>query len=721
MTRRWVWMTTLWVLGFVLISVVVAQVFRGDGGEPIVQPGPLVVVVAPTLTWQDITAETTPQLWALAERGAVANLSTHAVADHTCAVDGWLTLSAGVSASQGQTPRPGAPGAGPVCPALPVPVDRGQHTVLPPWPQWAEQAEAGVPSVQLGLFAHILAVGGQCVTAAGTGAAVGAATPAGRLQSFVADPARVDLARCPVTLVAVDDVADPALGRVIDQASPETTLVVTGLADDGTLPAQLRATLIAGPGVPTGLLSSSSTRQPGLLRTADLTALALSRVGPLPGDTFHGRTPVVIEGPGTPQRIEDLRELSHALVVEHAMVAPFFWGYAVLGLLAMAIGTAVVRQARVSGRRPAGTRTARAGALFGAVLGAVPAATFLVGLLPWGTTARAVAWLVVCVTAIAVAGGVVALVGPWRRWAAGPAVFLALGTAVVVALDVVWGSRLQLVSMLGLQPVHGGRYYGMGNVAVGLLATSSLLAAALIAGRWRARSPQLACATVLTVAVIVIVVNGHPALGAEAGGLLALVAGFGYLAFRAADLTMTLRRTAVIGGASVLVLAVLGLLDYLGPRANRTHIGDFVQGLLESGSLAPLRTVFTSNWGLLTAQWVNLLVPVLLVVTTFVLLRRDSAPGRWVDALATRIPMARDGLVAVLICCVVAFVSNDSGTSIPPAGLLVAGPLVLLLAAHRGRSAGVGPAPAHASAPPVGVGAAYRGDLPTGREVAHQR
>lgn len=686
MTRRWILLTTVWVAVFVLVSVVVAQIPHQTSRQPLVQSGPLVVVVLPTLTFDDIGPDRTPRLWSLIEQGAVANLATHAVAPHTCAVDGWLTLSAGTNASQGRTPVPGPPtDPGPVCPALPEPVRQDDRTVLPPWSQWSRDALAGTPSVRLGLLAHTLSAGGQCVAAVGRGAAIGAATPAGRVAAFTADPEQAGLEACPVTLVSLPGPDDPALPGLLDRVPPDATLVVTGLADEGTLPEQLRATIVSGPGVPTGFLTSSSTRQPGLLRTADLTALAVSRVGPLPAQPFDGREPSVIPAPGLPERVEVLRERSHALVVEHGVVAPFFWGYAVLCLLAAAGGTVALRRARREGRSLTGSVTARAGAALGAVLGAVPAAVFLVGLLPWWRGEPAALWLVAGIVGIALAGGTLALAGPWRGWAAGPAVFLAVGTAVALALDVAWGSRLQLISVLGPQPVYGGRYYGLGNVAHGILATSSLLAAALIAGRWVARSARLACATVLTVAVIVAVVNGHPALGAEAGGLLAVVSAFGYLAFRSVDLTVTRQRMAVIAGVSVLVVVVLGLLDYLRPRGVRTHIGDFVQGLLDNGSLAPLRTVLTSNLDMLTSTWIAALVPVLLVLSAAVLLRRSSPAGRWVDALDTRVPLLRDGLVAVLICWVIAFVTNDSGTSIPPAGLLVAGPLVLLLASHRGR------------------------------------
>ena len=54
-------------------------------------------------------------------------------------------------------------------------------------------------------------------------------------------------------------------------------------------------------------------------------------------------------------------------------------------------------------------------------------------------------------------------------------------TLAVLALDVMFGSRLQLSSLMGLQPVVAGRFYGMGNVTYALFATAGLLLATALA------------------------------------------------------------------------------------------------------------------------------------------------------------------------------------------------------------------------------------------------
>ena len=69
----------------------------------------------------------------------------------------------------------------------------------------------------------------------------------------------------------------------------------------------------------------------------------------------------------------------------------------------------------------------------------------------------------------------IALLGPWRRSLFGPLAVVSAATMLVLAADVMTGSRLQLSSLMGLQPVVGGRFYGMGNVTFALFATATLM------------------------------------------------------------------------------------------------------------------------------------------------------------------------------------------------------------------------------------------------------
>lgn len=686
-TRRWIVLTALSVVAFLALSLTVSAVTARPVHRPIQQSGPLVIVAMPTLTWKDVSPRATPTVWSLAQQGAVGNMVTRAISAHSCSAHAWLTMSAGARATlgkgPGETPRGGTPQP---CASIPHAVSTGQGAIFPSWSKWRKDSLARPIAANIGLLATTLRAHGQCVSAVGPGAALGAADETGLVARYYPTPETADLTVCPVTLVGLPGPDDAALGSLLTRLPPETTIVVTGLADDAT-PEQLRAVLVAGPGVEHGLLRSASTRQPGLLQTADLTALALARTSvgsaPLP----DGRSPSITPTTDMTGAIEYARNVSDALLVEHRAVAPFFVTYVALLLAATVFGLALLVTGRRRDKRRA-TLGRRWFLVLGAVAGSVPVATFLVGLIHWWTTSRPGTAMALWTIAIAAALGAIALLGPWRHWVAGPATVIAATTAVVIALDATHGSPLQFISTMGLQPVYGGRYYGMGNVGYALLASTSLLSAALLAGRWIRRGhPRLAAATVIVIGAATLLVDGYPSWGADAGGPLALLPAFAYLALNAAGLAVTWKRILGVGGLTVLVVGGLGLLDYLRPPKYRTHLGDFVASVIETGKLTSLQRNVTANVHMLTSHWFNLFVPVLLALTLYALIRRDSRLGRPVASITRRVPFLGHGLAAITICWLLGFLSNDSGTAIPPSGMVVIIPLVILTAASSGRPA----------------------------------
>lgn len=667
-------------VAFLLAFLATSWVLTRPDEPAIRQSGPTVVIAMPELTWDDVSPTRTPRLWALMNDGAIANVATRNLLNHSCSDQSWMTLSAGSQTVTGKI-VPATARNQPVdpCVPLPRPTVQGDTATFPSWTRWRALTMGRSQREDLGLLASVMHHRGECVGAVGPTAAFGAADRSGVVKPYAATLAQADFTACPVTLVHLDRPTDQALGQVLDRLPPRSTVAVTGLAYDST-PEQLRALVVSGPGVPRGLLSSPATRQPGLVKAPDLTALLLQRGRSLarPGPSIEGRLPAVKQE-DTETAFEHVRSVSRQLRYEHGFVAPFFYGYGIAVAALLAVGAVLRRRSGRLGRRWL--------VAVGATAAAVPVSTFLVGLIPWQDTATPGIALTAGILGLAAIQAAIALLGPWRHWAPGPAVALAAFTACVIALDVTHASPLQLTSMLGLQPVYGNRFYGMGNVAFALFASSSLLVAALVAGRWRSLgAPKLAGLTVLLIGGWTIVVDGHPSWGAEAGGPLALLPAFAYLALNAAGLMVTWRRILVIGGLTALVAGGLATLDYLRPAEDRTHIGDFLDGLLKDGRTQELTMTVQQNFALLTDQPINLFVPVLMLLVVAALLFPRSRLGRPLAALDARTPMLGHGLAAIAVVWMISFATNDSGTAIPAAGLLIMVPMVILLASSRGRS-----------------------------------
>lgn len=686
MLRRWFALALLGLLLFAGAAKVISVVTSHSPARPVHQPGPLVVVSMPTLTWSEVSPRRTPTLWSLARRGAVAAQTSRTLSAHSCSTQSWLTFSAGVrtvlgrSAWQAPQVLPGD------CPEGPLPMQRldGSADFIF-WSSWRQQTLARDEPADIGRLGTVMQATGQCITAAGPYAALGAATEDGVVAHYSSSPDAVDLSACPVTFISLDRPDDGYLSRLLRRLPADATLAVSGMADDAK-GATLLALVVAGPGVPHGLLTSPSTQQPGFVQTTDLSALVLARAGDGAPNLPEGRTPVVRPVAGATAPIAHVTGLSRALDLEQPFVPTFFGlflGSAGVATLVGLVWWWLARRGQAARGEP---RTIPAPlrwwfAVIAAMCGAMPMATFLVGMAPWWRAVYPRTTLSLGILGISAAAAALALLGPWRRWVAGPTVFLLVTTLFVIAEDVVHGSRLQFTSLLGLQPVYGGRFFGQGNVGYALYATSALLLAALLAGRLiDAGDRRLAATTVVLIGLAAVVVDGYPSWGADGGGPVAMIPAFAYLALNAAGLSLTWKRVAAIAGSTLVVVGSFAVLDYLRPPRYRTHLGDFVAQLRQTGQPTGLEKIFTLNWQMLTASWLNAGVVLLLVLLMLVLVM-PRVVGRPVQPLLQQVTFLGYGLSAVAVCWLLGFLANDSGTGIPPSGLMVVLPVMVLLAA----------------------------------------
>jgi hypothetical protein len=335
------------------------------------------------------------------------------------------------------------------------------------------------------------------------------------------------------------------------------------LPTGGTQPNDRRYYLeVVAPGFD-GLLTSDSTRIPGLVSIADIAPTARGEEGRL------GSQPSVNpldELRALDERIDDngtarvpAAAIATALVLGFAL---FFPRAAILGLAA-ALGTNVV-------------------------LGATGVSE------PW------VVWLIV---GVAVAIGGTALASVARSRVAVGLVLVAVLAAylVAMAIDQSW------IALSPLGPTQNARFYGLSNLLETMLLVPALAGAALLARRFG----PLAFVATAALAVATIALSRF---GADAGGALVLGAGYGALAVA---LLGGGRRALVAGVAGAIALAggVLFVDAHLGPS---THVGRSVGGGA-GGVLSDLADRVVLSWERATAGWgVGLVVAV--AILAFVLL-----------------------------------------------------------------------------------------------------
>ena len=167
----------------------------------------------------------------------------------------------------------------------------------------------------------------------------------------------------------------------------------------------------------------------------------------------------------------------------------------------------------------------------GTAAGAVPAGSFLANLVPWWLMPHPAIWQYGLTLAWTAVVGAIALAGPWRRDPFGPPGAVAAVTVLIVGLDVMTGSRLQLGSPFGLSVLEAGRFYGIGGEGIGLYAVCGMIAVAWVGSSCSGRRPGIArragraraLLAASAVAVFVVIACGWPQFGGKVGGTIAIV------------------------------------------------------------------------------------------------------------------------------------------------------------------------------------------------------
>jgi hypothetical protein len=484
--------------------------------------GATVLIGTGGITWTDVSQEATPNLWMLLRDGSSAAMSIRSVDTNTCPADGWLGLSA---ASRAAAPRPGT-GAVQKRPCATLEEPTGG--MVPRWDEYVRAAQDRKFDSELGLLGKAAAASDVCIKPVGPGAAIAAATPDGTVDRYSSyDPANllVDMNTCPLTIVDVGSVRDPGdlaegeevpdasraeqvkaiderIGEVITAAPGGADFIVASLSDAG-MTERLRLVVARGPHYGPGILNSQSTRQPGLVQAQDLPVTLMSITGVKLPSGLGGTTMTSDPAPDNSEkrahdRLQKLVDYDLASHEVHSLVPPFFNTFA-YGQLVIYLFVLLVWKGKIGGpdtRR----RVLRIVRVIAVAAASVPASTFLANLLPWWRFSIPMVSIVAAVGLFVALIAYAALRGPWGRTALGPLAFVSAVTIAVLAGDVLTGSRLQQSSLMGLQPVVAGRFYGMGNVTFALFATSSLLfATALSSHLVKHGRPRVAAAFVLTI------------------------------------------------------------------------------------------------------------------------------------------------------------------------------------------------------------------------------
>ena len=643
---RRVLLTLLAVLAAPLLAAAPAHAQSGLAGD--VRGAQVLVLGVPGLRWSDVDTGRTPALQALSERAAVGVLSVKALPAVSCPADGWLTLGAGQRAQA----------FGVACGDL-----VGDEEDL------ARRNADSRDSAEVGALGTALQQRGACLSALGAGAQLAGGEPLPGASGANQGSGRAARA-CPALLLDAGIVSGSgsqraaaaagvdALVAAVDAARDDgSTLLVVGLSeasrDDEP---SLQVALAAGPTFPAGALRSASTRRASYVQLVDVAPTVLELLD----------VPVPSSMVGEPWRSTEERPAAAALAdleqraeQARAVQVPFF--VALLAALLVALAAARVR------------RSWRAVELAGLAVVAAVGASYLVMLLPWW---RAPSPLLALLAAVASGAAVAAVAADRVRGLVAPAGALCGALAVVLALDLLTGARLQIDAVAGYSPLVAGRFAGIGNVAFGVFAAAALLALAAATHQPRARQ---ALTVVAVGGLAAVVLDGAPPFGSDVGGVLALVPALVLLAMLRTGTRVSVLRLLAAGVAGAAVVAGFALADWSRAPADRTHLGRFVDQVVDGTAGGVLRRKAEAVVDLLLANAATALLPLVLAAAVLLVVRPPASLRRAFEAA----PAWRHGVYAVGAASAIGFAVNDSGPGVAALALLVAAPATLAVVARR--------------------------------------
>ncbi len=525
------------------------------------------------------------------------------------------------------------------------------------------------------------------------------------------------------------------------EGAADPTIIVAGLGDSSGLP-QLRAFIASGPGFAPGSLSSSTTRTPGLLQITDLAPGILDILGvDSPAAVGFAQTP----SDDDPQkRIDDLVAEAQKSTTIHQHLATFSLTLDIV-FYSLFLLCGLLLSRSVLARRGGATLAPLVHRGLGWVslgVAALPMGAFLAGLLPWSRMAQPDLGLLLSVLGTAAALFVLALIPPWGRTWRGRVGALTGANLLIIAIDLATGSHLQANSLLGYNPIVGGRYYGLGNQGAAIFIVSLFIFLGLTVSWLRARGHRRLLVVVpIVIGLIAVFVSGNPSWGAKFGGTIAILAGLMVLLALLTKIRLSLVRLGLIGVASLAVLIGIAFLDWLRPAGSRSHFGNFFGQIVSGEALQVIGRKLGANLHIIQVNPALAIVTPLAVIAVLFFLRyllhfprftahssglggsggRNGRTARLVNKWRGKLPQVfadsdlHFGFLAAATGLGVGLVLTDSGVAVPSTGAMVLLPYLLALSAEHAEDTVATTSGTSSGGPPP----ARIGD-DTGTEEAHR-
>lgn len=426
-------------------------------------------------------------------------------------------------------------------------------------------------------------------------------------------------------------------------------LLVPNSPQTGWVTRRLTPILLFGKSIPTGLLTSSTTRRAGLVSSVDFAPTLFTQLGiPIPPEVTGA--PMHLLPTDAAKAIATLRWLDERSLRPLRNLRAYV--VVIVATIAFALLTTLLTLLRPTPFFRSVQRSIVASGM------SIPAALFLVGQLPFIGVAAAVA-LIAVILPVAVIAFIRNLRDPMRAW---QVMGWVCGASALMAL---LGVPLYWATPLGHYPTTGWRYFGITNSGIGIV-----LAGTIFAWRLLPLARKLVAVWCLGAPLLM----GSSLWGANFGGALTLAIGFAAAwEWLATDQPSWRRGIGRMALALLAIVFVLSLSESWLPTDQRAHYGQLLWRMRLVGMDALTEIAGRKCqllWTFTTAMPFN-----------FLLLTAFATFTAGVPLLARRFAVFNDLLpafLAIFIGAWAGFCLNDSGVEVIGMALVYVGGIFLL-------------------------------------------
>lgn len=448
---------------------------------------------------------------------------------------------------------------------------------------------------------------------------------------------------------------DELIRNIVSECDMQNTLVIIVIPSVPDWAAEVNNMLTPvfafGGDLLPGLLTSPSTRRPGLVTNLDIASTVLAHLGIAQPAEMLGRHFESAQVAAPMDYLPSFQERLVRFSVQRAPVSKTYVGFQIVTVFAAILS--LLFQSRI----PSGAKSVtRAGLLLSM---SVPVSMLFSGIrLPDNT------FLTIMIT-WAIAGTIAAGAAYLIRSEIGVIGTLAGITAIMLCADSVTGARLIQGSLLSYDVIGGARFYGMGNEYMGVVLGATIVGLVaflesvfLARGRTTAGYPGRVLSLIWFLGVTFAV--GFPSYGANVGGFLSCVIAFSVVYLGLTREQFKFRHFVFAVICISILLAAFLVYDLLSLGFHSSHFGGFVNSLRANGAkeiIYVIRRKLGMNFRLLRYTiWTRVLVAFFAALG--IALYRPS--GLLARILRQYRAYAR-GLIGAFVGAIAAFALNDSG------------------------------------------------------------